>query len=354
MLKKILLLLLTIALPLLGESNSFTIASYNMGSLPGGYDYLRAAAMQKLVQERYQQEPEWMANIEKIQKAALKTLFTNQEDPNHDTYKTLFANPTSPDSSSYPWYIKSLNLLTFYDVHPTEILDPELNQILSNYIVGNIKETRQSMVKKILHHYLKYDIIAVQEADEVDPAFFPETHHVVYTNKSASIDGIAWRKERFDLLQVIDKPINRSLVVKLFDKETRNTIAIVSTHLTGCNAFVVVNNDSEKGDLELERNLTELEGTNADIKIIAMDSNVTATHPRLKKIKDAGYKIDFENFLEPTCTNPWHILNTRIDWIAIQSPMAKITNIPVLNVNLNSIETNISDHKPIAAKIIMD
>ena len=58
--------------------------------------------------------------------------------------------------------------------------------------------------------------------------------------------------------------------------------------------------------------------------------------------------------MEPTCTNPYQVLNTRIDWIALKSPNAKavsVTNIPVLSVGLNNIQTNISDHRPIAAKI---
>lgn len=73
-------------------------------------------------------------------------------------------------------------------------------------------------------------------------------------------------------------------------------------------------------------------------------------HPRLNIINDAQYRLDHENYLEATCTNPYHVLNTRIDWIVINGE-ASITNIPVLNVSLNSIQTNMSDHKPIAAKV---
>jgi hypothetical protein len=64
--------------------------------------------------------------------------------------------------------------------------------------------------------------------------------------------------------------------------------------------------------------------------------------------------LDARNFLEPTCSNPYLVLNTRIDWIAVKgnrTALPSITNIPVSSVGLNSIETNISDHKPIAAKI---
>ncbi len=84
-----------------------------------------------------------------------------------------------------------------------------------------------------------------------------------------------------------------------------------------------------------------------------MDSNVTATHPRLQLLKQAGYTLDADRFLEPTCTNPAVLLNTRLDWIAVktESPMA-VHNIPVLNVGLNSPQTNISDHKPIASRVL--
>lgn len=54
----------------------FTISSYNCGSLSGHYDYLRAAAMQKLMQERYIAEPQNMSLNENIQKIALKILFS--------------------------------------------------------------------------------------------------------------------------------------------------------------------------------------------------------------------------------------------------------------------------------------
>jgi len=76
-------------------------------------------------------------------------------------------------------------------------------------------------------------------------------------------------------------------------------------------------------------------------------------NPRLSLLRDADYTLDYENALDATCTNPWQVLNTRIDWIAIKSfsDDALISNIPVLGVGLNSLQTNISDHKPIAAQI---
>ena len=63
---------------------------------------------------------------------------------------------------------------------------------------------------------------------------------------------------------------------------------------------------------------------------------------------------DFNNYLDGSCSSPYQVINTRIDWIAVKSidKSARIQNIPVLGVHLNSPETNISDHRPIAAKII--
>jgi hypothetical protein len=79
-----------------------------------------------------------------------------------------------------------------------------------------------------------------------------------------------------------------------------------------------------------------------------MDSNITSLHPRLLFFKTAGYPLDGENYLEPTCSNPY-----RIDWVPFKSSekTCSIVNNPVLSVGLNNIRTNISDHKPLAAKI---
>ena len=67
--------------------------------------------------------------------------------------------------------------------------------------------------------------------------------------------------------------------------------------------------------------------------------------------------MDTHNELYATCTNPNLVLDTRIDFIAIRPRRViyddvSITNIPVLGVDLNNIENNISDHKPVAAEII--
>ncbi|MBB64457.1 MAG: hypothetical protein CMO81_05290 [Waddliaceae bacterium] len=111
--------------------------------------------------------------------------------------------------------------------------------------------------------------------------------------------------------------------------------------------------DSIKGDRELAALIDLLASKTSDINIIAMDSNVAATHPRLNLLKENTYRIDYKNYLEATCTNPWQILDTRIDWIAIQAPKESVSieNIPVRSIGLNSLKTNMSDHKPIAAGI---
>ena len=57
-------------------ASEFTISSYNCGGLSDHYDYLRAASMQKIMQERHIAEPENMELIDKIQKLALKILFS--------------------------------------------------------------------------------------------------------------------------------------------------------------------------------------------------------------------------------------------------------------------------------------
>lgn len=143
------------------------------------------------------------------------------------------------------------------------------------------------------------------------------------------------------------------------DIESGQIIAVASGHLSGCNPFQVEINertgkpDSAKGDRELQQIIEILKKSEADVKVIAIDSNVTAAHPRLSLLKDAGYSLDYQNYLEPTCTNPYQAISTRIDWIAVKSSDMPTTvhNIPVLGVSLNSPQTNISDHKPVAAKL---
>lgn len=369
-------------------SSEFSVASYNCGGLSDHYDYIRAVCMQKLVQERYNKEPKTMAQLEKIQNLALKILFSDDELERSTAEKIWIQNnytqifekitkhPDSQESINKIWREKSKQIVTPYDIRPVIIHDVEVDKILSDHITDltrgqNIELdpsaplndwldlTRHVMAKRIFHHQLKYDIICLQEADYLDSSVFPENYDVEFSNTEHSINGIAWNKKRFDLVQIIGDVIGQGFVVKLRDIESGTTVLIASGHLKGCNPFTpVMDNetgklDSFKGDQGLQSIINTLSTCESDIKIIGMDSNVTATHPRLSQLKDSSYVIDYENYLEPTCSNPWQVLNTRIDWIAVNSKESgiKITNLPILGVNLNSTQTNISDHKPIAVKI---
>jgi len=369
-------------------SADFTVASYNCGGLSDHYDYIRAVCMQKLAQERYNAEPEAMAQFERIQNTALKILFSKDESEHYAAekkwsdreYTQLFdritAHPDDKGSINKIWREKSEQIVSSYDIRPVVIHDEEVNEILyghlrdltkgqnvelgpDNHLNDWLDLARRVMVERIFSHQLKYDIICLQEADYLDSSMFPKQYEVEFSNTSRSINGVAWNKKRFELIQVIGNIVGQGFAVELRDLESSKTVLIASGHLKGCNPFSAVkdsstgNLDSAKGDQGLLTIIQYLDDNSADMKIIAMDSNVTATHPRLSLLKDADYILDYENYLEPTCTNPWQVLNTRIDWIAVKSldETVAISNIPVLGVNLNSPRTNVSDHKPVAARV---
>jgi hypothetical protein len=363
-------------------ASEFTISSYNCGGLSDHYDYLRAASMQKLMQERAIAEPENMSQNDNIQKLALKILFSPdpqekllaQQEWDRKGYQQLFeyltAVPTDSKSPNTTWNEKVDKMITSYKIRPVSISDEEVNQMLKEHFrdlsrnedaeVSPLQEVRTTMAKRIFTHHLKYDIICLQEADYLEPSMFPEHYEVLLTETSHSKNGIAWNKNRFELVETIGNIMGRAFAVQLLDKESSQTLLVASGHISGCNPYRIEKNsatgaaDSAKGDAELQTVVELFDRLDADLMLIGMDSNVTSLHPRLNILKDAGYQMDYENHLEPTCTNPHQVLNTRIDWIALKSPHAKavsVTNIPVLNVGLNSIQTNISDHKPIAAKI---
>lgn len=365
------------------SAGEFTVSSYNCGGLSDHYDYLRAAGMQKLMQERYMAEPENMALNEKIQKLALKILFSPESSDkssaenewNQKGYQHLFehltATPTEANSPNTSWHQKVDQVITSYKIRPVVIRDEEVNQMLKDHLSDLTKgkeaelpellqEARALMAKRIFAHHLKYDIICLQEADYLDTSMFPEHYEVAFGESSHSINGVAWNKERFDLVEVVGSVMDRGFVVKLLNKESGKTVLVASGHISGCNPYRIENDpatglsDSSKGDTELKAIVELFDQGEADFLVIGMDSNVTSLHPRLNILKDASYQLDYENYLDPTCANPHQVLNTRIDWIAVkpgQSPVASIINIPVLGVDLNNIQTNISDHKPIAAKI---
>lgn len=366
----------------------FTVSSYNCGGLSEHYDYIRAAAMQKLMQERYNAEPALMAKAEKIQQLAVKILFGKdpseqskaQDEWDRRGYQQFLAkitaSPLQENSPNAMWFHRCEELLSNYRIRPVEIRDNEVRKMLLDHFVDLtrgyglnvdtsdmnrlLSESRRIMAERIFRHHLKYDIICLQEADYLTADVFPENYKVELSQDKESINGIAWNTNRFRLLNVIGNIMQRGFVVLLQELESKRTVLVASGHISGCNPYTVVVSpdtgisDSAKGDNELRSICEVLDNQEADIKIIGMDSNVTPMHPRLKLIKESGYQIDGDNFVDPTCTSPHQILNTRIDWIAVKSNKeidASVTNIPVFGVGLNSIQTNISDHKPIASRI---
>jgi hypothetical protein len=356
----------------------FTISSYNCGGLSNHYDYLRASVMQKLMQERYLAEPAQMALNEEIQKLALKILFASevekqlaQQEWERKGYQHVFeeitAAPTKSNSLNAIWNQKVESLITSYKVRPVVIHDQEVIQVLQDHLNDltrtdsdfqqQLQTARAIMAKRIFEHHLKFDILCLQEADYLDATLFPAHYEVRFAQTDHSKNGIAWNTQRFELIETIGDILGRAFAVKLRDKETGKTVLVASGHLTGCNPYrVELNektslNDSAKGDSELQTTVNLFDQLGADLMLVGMDSNVTSLHPRLTILKQSGYQLDYEHFLEPTCTNPYQVLNTRIDWIAVKSTQASVTNIPVLSIGLNNIQTNISDHKPVAAKI---
>ncbi|MBA3721321.1 MAG: hypothetical protein H0W88_02850 [Parachlamydiaceae bacterium] len=363
-------------------ASEFTISSYNCGGLTDHYDYLRAAAMQKIMLQRYIAEPKEMALNEKIQKVALKILFSNDsieklsatQEWDQKGYQRIIKNltraPIKLRSPNTIWFQKTNNMISSYQTRPVTINDEEVNLMLQNHIndlTNNtkpdikdaLKKTREIMAKRIFHHQLKYDIICLQEADYLDASMFPSHFEVLLSTNKHSVNGLAWNKERFEIIEVIGSIMNRAFAIQLLDNETRKKVLVASGHISGCNPYNVIQTnsgktDSEKGDKELKAIVDLFTKYESDLMVIGMDANVTSLHPRLRILKDSGFMLDYENYLEQTCTNPYQVLNTRIDWIAVKPKEqcdVSITNIPVSNVGLNCLQTNISDHKPVAAKI---
>lgn len=356
------------------SGTEFTISSYNCGGLSDHYDYLRAASMEKLMQERHIAEPEYMSLNEKIQKIALKILFSKdvnekalaKEEWEQKGYQQLLEllteAPSQTDSLNKKWYHQAESMITSYNIRPVVIDDKKVNQMLDQHLANlcktsalsrplQLQNVRNSMAEAIFRDHLNYDIICLQEADYLTSTLFPDTYEVLFSESTHSKNGIAWNKERFELVNCIGDILGRAYAVQFSDKETGKIIVVASGHLTGCDPFRL-EKSSVKGDRELQAIVDLFDNCDADLRIIGMDSNVTSLHPRLNILKNANYQLDYENYLEPTCTNPYQVLNTRIDWISLKSTLeCSITNIPVLSVGLNSIQTNMSDHKPIAAKI---
>lgn len=347
-----------------------TISSYNCGGLSDYYDYLRAVSMEKLMQERYMAEPQNMFLNEKIQALALKILFSEGSEKilalgewKYRDYDSLSTNltqvPSDVTSANHKWFQKANAMLTSYDVRPVVIFNETVNRLLALHLNGrSLKEVRDVMGARIIQEHLKHDIICLQEADYIGELMFSDEYAFHTCETMHSVNGIAFKKDRFEFIKDVRVKSDRSFAILLLDRQTDKTILVSTAHLSGCDPYRVHKkknggSDASKGDTELKVIVEAFDQEEADLKIIGMDSNVTALHPRLGIAQAAGYRLDYENHLEQTCTNPYQVLNTRIDWILMKTEMsASITNVPVLSVGLNNMQTNISDHKPIAAKIV--
>lgn len=348
------------------QAEQFSVSSFNCGGLSDYYDYKRAACMQKLMQERYNSEPLLMADARKIETLALTVLFACDEEIRQksrdelDQLEPIYQKLIQIDTFSQKWREKSEKLISPYTVRPVQ-LDSRIQQLFCDLAKGRdcaIDGLYRDMAKHIFSNELSQDFICLQEANYLTKELFPEPYQLLLAENDRSVNGIAWNQMRFEFVELAYSIDGKAFVACFRERYRQKRVAIASCHLSGCNPFFTVEDpvshisDSAKGDGELKRIIDFLDGYDADIKVIAMDANVTACHPRLSLLREAGYQIDYKNYLEPTCTNPYLLIDTKIDWIAVKARQdVRINNVPVNNVCLNSIQTNMSDHKPIAAVV---
>ena len=364
--------------PSFNNSNSLTIVSYNCGGLSDHYDYKRAACMEILMAKRFMIEPENMVQFEKIQQLALKIIFEKDteklnlarkewDQKNYSSIsKQITLAPNKANSPNAIWYREAEQMISSFKTRPVTLCDQaflklknDLNTLNTDAQGCNLSKklvnARNSIAKKIFANIFMQDIFCFQETQYLDSSLFPDKYTVHISGEHCKT-GIAWDKSRFTKLKIIDLLTDRGFALSLLDTFSKKIILVTSCHLSGCNPFQVEDTngvkDADKGDLELRQILKIVSQQTADLKIIGMDANVTPLHPRLKILKQHNFALDCNNFIESTCTNPSQILNTRIDWIAMQSNILSpvIENIP-LQVPLNNTLLNFSDHKPIAAKI---
>lgn len=349
----------------------FTFASYNLGCLKEHYDYMISARMSLLMRERYKEEPLQMALIERIQELAARRFLSSDSVSRklatheweslgyQEIVEKMLTPPGSEGSIHQKWYDSSNAMMSDFRTFPIQINHQRLADAIIEQ-VGSLENNdilleRQRLYQKIVKDALSTDILCFQEADYMPAALLPSGYESIQSDRNKSIQRIAWNKNRFELIQNLgDIASDKGLAVLLRDKLAQKTVAVASAHLQGCNPFMRVFDkegkpDSDKGDKQLSDVIRMLDQTGADLQIIGMDSNVTALHPRLERLLDAGFVIDGDHFIEPTCPSPYFICNTRLDWIAAKG--ASLLNMPVMNVDLNSLCTNPSDHKPIAARV---
>ncbi|KIC72379.1 hypothetical protein DB42_DE00250 [Neochlamydia sp. EPS4] len=150
--------------------------------------------MQKLMQERYIAEPENMSLNEKIQKLALKILFSPdsqeklsaQQEWDQKGYQHIFRHlTTSPMDNNSPnttWNQKANEIITSYKVRPVVIHEKEVKQMLGEHfkdlssdVEANtstlLQEVHATMPMRVFAHHLKYDVICLREAGYFDNSF---------------------------------------------------------------------------------------------------------------------------------------------------------------------------------------
>ncbi len=360
---------------------TFTVGSYNSGGLPGHYDYQRACVMQKIMSQRYEEEPELMQNNFVMQKWGLKKIY--QKDPEgerterdrgcSDLFAAICQPPKDePGNLHFGWFKRVEQAISSYKSaykNAVRIFDLEVKSKLENFIgwtrngatprYVKLEEARRSLAGKIFEKSLTQHIVCLQEANFLQDFDFPSRYEKQFSRGCNTLTAVLWDKNRFRPLEIIHNIANRAIAVLLEDRFSGKTILVASAHLTGCNPYreeIAPNGvkDSEKGDAQLQEILERLDCYDVDLKILAIDANVTSLHPRLQWLPRKGYWLDCINYLYPTCTNPYYVLDTRIDWIAVKvrpGLNALGGNLPIDRVRLNGMANNMSDHRPIALEI---
>lgn len=374
------------------NDNTLTVASFNMGGIPipttyhpdsptaTSYDYIESLTSNELMRERYAAEPKQLELILKIQEVALQRCFGEGDTQRRaertweaEDYQSKLEELMDPVNNK-PWYEKNgQKLPLFWDVQKAvhsdtpidiTITDDNVRRQLSEFLdiadsqitPGSefdeiILNKRKEIAKRIFSDELSdADIITLLEYNDfaAESPLSLDEYDVQFKSERFVTTGIAWKKERFEFVREIGRDeLVRSYSVLLRDRLTNKTIAVGALHPVGCNPFLS-NAGSKTGDETLKTALKVMETAQADLMIVGTDANVTPTHPRLGLFAEAGYKVD-PSFFYPTATNPVDFVDTKIDYIAVKG--GEIQNLPVLSVGLNSMRTNISDHKPLKAKI---